>query len=125
MAPNSIKNTFLDSSKQYLLNDIYLFDFMEARIFHCFSNEIISYFGTFKFAYLVKHNTSYQFSMIQVSMMSGSNFTEIGENTLPQPPPSPIAVPGEKSPVLLGLKTLQMFVFLHELLTKVPTPLIW
>ena len=52
-----------------------------------------------KFACFVEHNISYQPCKLQLSRMSGSNFTEGGvENT-------PSAAPGGKSPVLLGLQT--------------------
>ena len=68
------------------------------------------------FANFVEHNISYQPCKIQLSGMSGSNFSEGVEKPLN-------AVPGEKSPVLLGLnlanalETLPQNLLLCDLIT--------
>ena len=75
-----------------------LFGFAEVRILPLFFVMTeFCYCRAFKLAYFVEHNKSYQ-----LSRMSGSNFTkgEGVENT-------PSAVPGAKSPVLLGLNISQ------------------
>ena len=95
---NSIKISFLDSSFQYFPIDLKFTWFRGGPNFAFFCNYVICYCLAFKSAYFVERNICYQTCKFQLFRMSGSNFTEWGLV------PSSSTVPGEKSPVLLGLK---------------------
>ena len=72
-----------------------IFEIEQNAIVSCFVKNV-----AFLLGHPVEHNISYQPGNFQLPRMSGANFTEGVENT----PPPPSAVPGAKSPVLLGLK---------------------